>query len=41
MKCGPPWKRPLMILDKYGFEVEMGHKEVGGVKAKMGKHRPL
>ncbi len=26
----------LMILDKYGFEVEMGHKEVGGVKAKMG-----
>lgn len=26
----------LIILDKYGFEVEMGHKEVGGVKAKMG-----
>ncbi len=26
----------LMILDKYGFQVEMGHKEVGGVKAKMG-----
>ncbi len=26
----------LMILDKYGFEVEMGHKEVGGVKARMG-----
>lgn len=26
----------LMLLDKYGFEVEMGHKEVGGVKAKMG-----
>ena len=26
----------LTILDKYGFEVEMGHKEVGGVKAKMG-----
>jgi glutamine synthetase len=26
----------LQILDKYGFEVEMGHKEVGGVKAKMG-----
>lgn len=26
----------LMLLDRYGFEVEMGHKEVGGVKAKMG-----
>lgn len=26
----------LKILDKYGFDVEMGHKEVGGVKAKMG-----
>ena len=26
----------LMLLDQYGFEVEMGHKEVGGVKAKMG-----
>lgn len=26
----------LLVLDKYGFEVEMGHKEVGGVKAKMG-----
>lgn len=26
----------LMILDQYGFQVEMGHKEVGGVKAKMG-----
>ena len=26
----------LMVLDKYGFEVEMGHKEVGGVKAKLG-----
>lgn len=26
----------LMILDRYGFEVEMGHKEVGGVKAKLG-----
>lgn len=26
----------LKILDAYGFEVEMGHKEVGGVKAKMG-----
>lgn len=26
----------LEILDKYGFGVEMGHKEVGGVKARMG-----
>ncbi len=25
----------LIMLDYYGFEVEMGHKEVGGVKAKM------
>lgn len=25
----------LILLDYYGFEVEMGHKEVGGVKAKM------
>ena len=26
----------LIILDKYGFGVEMGHKEVGGIRAKMG-----
>ena len=26
----------LLILQKYGFEMEMGHKEVGGVKAKLG-----
>ncbi|MBQ1408072.1 MAG: glutamine synthetase, partial [Eubacterium sp.] len=26
----------LYMLGKYGFGVEMGHKEVGGVKAKMG-----
>ena len=26
----------LMVLQRYGFEVEMGHKEVGGVKAKLG-----
>lgn len=26
----------LMFLDRYGFQVEMGHKELGGVKAKMG-----
>lgn len=29
-------ERTIMILDKYGLDVEMGHKEVGGVKAKMG-----
>ena len=28
-------ERTIKMLDKYGFEVEMGHKEVGGVKAKM------
>lgn len=26
----------MLILDKYGVEMEMGHKEVGGVKAKIG-----
>ncbi len=26
----------LRLLDKYGFGVEMGHKELGGVKARMG-----
>ena len=26
----------LLILDRYGFGVEMGHKEVGGIKAKLG-----
>jgi glutamine synthetase len=29
-------EKSLLILDRYGFEVEMGHKEVGGVKAKLG-----
>ncbi|MBQ3123698.1 MAG: glutamine synthetase [Firmicutes bacterium] len=29
-------EKSLMILENYGFEPEMGHKEVGGVKAKMG-----
>ncbi len=29
-------EKSLIILDNYGFEVEMGHKEVGGVKAKLG-----
>jgi len=28
-------EKSLILLDKYGFGVEMGHKEVGGVKAKM------
>lgn len=26
----------IELLDHYGFEIEMGHKEVGGVRAKMG-----
>ena len=26
----------LLVLQKYGFEMEMGHKEVGGVKAQLG-----
>ncbi len=26
-------ERSLLVLDKYGFNPEMGHKEVGGVKA--------
>ncbi len=30
------FEQTLEILDHYGFGVEMGHKEVGGVKAKMG-----
>lgn len=25
----------LLVLDKYGFKVEMGHKEVGGLKAQI------
>lgn len=29
-------EKTLLLLDCYGFNVEMGHKEVGGVKAKMG-----
>lgn len=29
-------EQTIEILDHYGFGVEMGHKEVGGVKAKMG-----
>lgn len=29
-------EKSLVMLDKYGFEMEMGHKEVGGVKAKLG-----
>ena len=33
---GTALEEVLEILDHYGFGVEMGHKEVGGVKAKMG-----
>ncbi len=29
-------EKTLLILDRYGFEIEMGHKEVGGIKAKLG-----
>ncbi|MGL4571512.1 MAG: glutamine synthetase [Clostridium sp.] len=28
-------EQTLVIMDKYGFEPEMGHKEVGGIKAKL------
>lgn len=28
-------EQSLMLMEKYGLEPEMGHKEVGGVKAKM------
>lgn len=28
-------EKSLIMLDKYGFGIEMGHKEVGGAKAKM------
>lgn len=33
---GTAMEETLEILDRYGFGVEMGHKEVGGVRAKMG-----
>ena len=33
---GTAMEQTLEVLDHYGFGVEMGHKEVGGVKAKMG-----
>ena len=33
---GTAMEQTLEILDHYGFNIEMGHKEVGGVKAKMG-----
>jgi glutamine synthetase len=29
-------EKTMMILDQYGFDMEMGHKEVGGVKARLG-----
>ncbi|MPQ44386.1 glutamine synthetase [Clostridium tarantellae] len=28
-------EKSLLLMDSYGFEPEMGHKEVGGVKAKL------
>lgn len=33
---GTALEQTLEVLDHYGFGVEMGHKEVGGVRAKMG-----
>lgn len=33
---GTALEQTIEILEHYGFGVEMGHKEVGGVKAKMG-----
>lgn len=33
---GTALEQAIEILEHYGFGVEMGHKEVGGVKAKMG-----
>ena len=29
-------EKSLLLLDQYGLEMEMGHKEVGGIKAKLG-----
>lgn len=29
-------EQSILVLDKFGLEIEMGHKEVGGVKAKLG-----
>lgn len=29
-------EKSLMMLEKYGFEPEMGHKEVGGISSKVG-----
>lgn len=29
-------EQTIEVLEKYGFNIEMGHKEVGGVRAKMG-----
>mgnify|MGYP000031330605 CR=1 FL=1 len=31
---GTAMEQTLEILNRYGFEVEMGHKEVGGVRAR-------
>ncbi|MBU3113106.1 glutamine synthetase [Clostridium lacusfryxellense] len=30
-------EQTLLLMEKYGFEPEMGHKEVGGVKAQIGE----
>ncbi len=33
---GTAFEQSIEVLEHYGFEIEMGHKEVGGIKAKMG-----
>jgi glutamine synthetase len=34
-------EQTLLLMEKYGFEPEMGHKEVGGVKAQIGESGSL
>jgi glutamine synthetase len=34
-------EQTLLLMEEYGFEPEMGHKEVGGVKAKIGESGSL
>jgi glutamine synthetase len=29
-------EKTIILLNRYGFNIEMGHKEVGGIKAKLG-----
>ena len=34
-------EQTLLLMEKYGFEPEMGHKEVGGIKAQIGESGSL